>query len=231
MASSVLPLATFKLPQSASQCSYKKLDSAIHVPTVCSSVNYFALLPGLRLSLTRSVWNLYPITVVPSKPAFILRAETDSSCETEAERSENVEEALSVDVQNACEAQTSGSKQPRVKLGEIMGILNRRAIEAADKERPTPDLRTGDIVEIKWAVPQNKRRFSIYRGIVISKQNAGIHTTIRVRRIIAGIGVEIVFPIYSPSLKEIKVVKHRKVRRARLYYLKDKLPRFSTFKW
>ena len=44
-------------------------------------------------------------------------------------------------------------------------------------------------------VPENKRRLSIYKGIVISKQNAGIHTTIRIRRIIAGTGVEIVFPV------------------------------------
>lgn len=44
-------------------------------------------------------------------------------------------------------------------------------------------------------VPENRRRLSIYKGIVISKQNAGIHTTIRIRRIIAGIGVEIVFPL------------------------------------
>ncbi|PPR86930.1 hypothetical protein GOBAR_AA33763 [Gossypium barbadense] len=109
-------------------------------------------------------------------------------------------------------------------------ILNKRAIEASDKERPTPDLRTGDIVEIKLEVPENRRRLSVYKGIVISKQNAGIHTTIRIRRIIAGIGVEIVFPVYSPNIKEIKVVKHRKVRRARLYYLRDKLPRLSTFK-
>jgi large subunit ribosomal protein L19 len=121
-------------------------------------------------------------------------------------------------------------RQPRVKLGDVMGILHKRAIAASDEVRATPDLRTGDIVEIRLEVPENKRRLSIYKGIVISKQNAGIHTTIRVRRIIAGTGVEIIFPIYSPNIKEIKVVKHRKVRQARLYYLKNKLPRFSTFK-
>ncbi|XP_010933585.1 large ribosomal subunit protein bL19c [Elaeis guineensis] len=128
------------------------------------------------------------------------------------------------------EAEAKPPRKPRIKLGDIMGILNKRAIEAAEKERPVPDIRTGDIVEIKLEVPANRRRLSIYKGIVISKQNAGIHTTIRIRRIIAGIGVEIVFPVYSPNIKEIKVVNHRKVRRARLYYLRDKLPRFSTFK-
>ncbi|CAM8999888.1 unnamed protein product [Rhodiola kirilowii] len=110
-------------------------------------------------------------------------------------------------------------ERKRVKLGDVMGILNKKAIEASDALRPIPDLRTGDIIEIKLEVPENRRRLSIYKGIVIFRQNAGIHTTIRMRRIIAGVRVEIVFPIYSPNIKEIKLVKHRKVRRARLYYL------------
>ncbi|MQL75234.1 hypothetical protein Taro_007627 [Colocasia esculenta] len=128
------------------------------------------------------------------------------------------------------EEEVKPPRKPVVKLGDIMGILHKRAIEASEKERPVPDIRTGDIVEIKLEVPENRRRASIYKGIVMSKQNAGIHTTIRIRRIVAGIGVEIVFPVHSPNIKEIKVVNHRKVRRARLYYLRDKLPRLSTFK-
>ncbi|XP_020217508.1 50S ribosomal protein L19, chloroplastic isoform X1 [Cajanus cajan] len=165
-----------------------------------------------------------------AKPRFVARA--DSNLEGGAEAAEAVPEAEA----EAEAEQVSDSeppelpRKPRVKLGDVMGILNQRAIEASEKERPTPDIRTGDIVEIKLEVPENKRRLSIYKGIVISKQNAGIHTTIRIRRIIAGTGVEIVFPIYSPNIKEIKVVSHRKVRRARLYYLRDKLPRLSTFK-
>lgn len=154
--------------------------------------------------------------------------------EAEAEASEDDAGEEQEEAEAEAEAEAEEEAKPRgppiVKLGDIMGILNKRAIEAAEQERPVPDLRTGDIVEIKLEVPENRRRASIYKGIVISKQNAGIHTTIRIRRIIAGIGVEIVFPVYSPNIKEIKVVKHRKVRRARLYYLRDKLPRLSTFK-
>nr|KJB20918.1 hypothetical protein B456_003G177300 [Gossypium raimondii] len=152
-----------------------------------------------------------------ARRGFVVRAESNPEGEGEGE-------------DEAEEEKPKEPRKPRIKLGDIMGILNKRAIEASDKERPTPDLRTGDIVEIKLEVPENRRRLSVYKGIVISKQNAGIHTTIRIRRIIAGIGVEIVFPVYSPNIKEIKVVKHRKVRRARLYYLRDKLPRLSTFK-
>ncbi|KAF3565293.1 hypothetical protein DY000_02013703 [Brassica cretica] len=147
------------------------------------------------------------------------------------------EESTEADAENVAEtveaAEVEEAKppwKPRTKLGDVMGILNQKAIEVSEKVRPVPEIRTGDIVEIKLEVPENRRRLSIYKGIVMSRQNAGIHTTIRIRRIIAGIGVEIVFPIYSPNIKEIKVVSHRKVRRARLYYLRDKLPRLSTFK-
>ncbi|KAK2426194.1 60S ribosomal protein L19 [Trifolium repens] len=164
-----------------------------------------------------------------AKPNFIVRADSnpDAASASDEVPETDDEQALESDAEIE---ELKPPRQTRVKLGDVMGILHKRAIAASDEVRATPDLRTGDIVEIRLEVPENKRRLSIYKGIVISKQNAGIHTTIRVRRIIAGTGVEIIFPIYSPNIKEIKVVKHRKVRQARLYYLKNKLPRFSTFK-
>ncbi|XP_016191824.1 50S ribosomal protein L19-1, chloroplastic isoform X2 [Arachis ipaensis] len=187
-------------------------------------------------------WRCAPLIAKPA--TFVARADSNAEGADAAASDDNVEgggeESASASSEAEAEAEAGVEEQveeepkpprkPRVKLGDIMGILNQRAIEASDKERPTPDLRTGDIVQIKLEVPENKRRLSTYKGIVISKQNAGIHTTIRIRRIIAGVGVEIVFPVYSPNIKEIKVINHRKVRRARLYYLRDKLPRLSTFK-
>ncbi|RCV07578.1 hypothetical protein SEVIR_1G260200v4 [Setaria viridis] len=119
--------------------------------------------------------------------------------------------------------------KPKVKFGEIIGILNKQFIEEAEKVKTVPDLRPGDIIELRMQRP-NKRRLSLFKGIIIAKHKAGVHTTIRVRRIIAGVGVEITFPVYSPRIKEITVIRHKKVRRAKLYYLKHKLPRFSTFK-
>ncbi|XP_044953124.1 50S ribosomal protein L19-2, chloroplastic-like [Hordeum vulgare subsp. vulgare] len=116
-----------------------------------------------------------------------------------------------------------------IKFGEIIGILNKQFIEEAEKVKVLPDLKPGDIIELRMQRP-NKRRLSLFKGIIIAKHKSGVHTTIRVRRIIAGVGVEITFPIYSPRIKEIKVIRHKKVRRAKLYYLKYKLPRFSTFK-
>ncbi|XP_010529983.1 PREDICTED: 50S ribosomal protein L19-2, chloroplastic-like [Tarenaya hassleriana] len=195
-----------------------------------------------RMSVSRGSGSNFGFSVDSrAKREFIVRAEENPEGEAEASmdviaESETPEGEVEGNVEvegEAAEAVAEEEKpprKPRVKLGDIMGILNKRAIEASELERPVPDLRTGDIVEIKLEVPENRRRLSIYKGIVISKQNAGIHTTIRIRRMIAGVGVEIVFPIYSPNIKELKVVSHRKVRRARLYYLRDKLPRLSTFK-
>eukprot|EP00850_Spirogloea_muscicola_P011034 SM000067S20311 [mRNA] locus=s67:234993:236558:- [translate_table: standard] len=115
------------------------------------------------------------------------------------------------------------------QVKHIMNILNKEAVEASLQGREIPDIRPGDVLQLRVEVPENKRRVSLLRGIVISRRNAGINTTFRIRRILAGVGVEMVFPLYSPNIKEIKVVDQRKVRRAKLYYLRDKLARLSTF--
>ncbi|WZZ02123.1 50S ribosomal protein L19-2, chloroplastic-like [Brassica napus] len=212
--SRLLPQALHMLPRIPT----KNLRVSSFTPSVNSQISF---------SLNHSGSNFGFAIDSRKRREFIAKAE-------ESTEGEDTEEAVMEDV-----AETEGATEveeaktpwkPRTKLGDVMGILNQKAIEVSEKVRPVPEIRTGDIVEIKLEVPENRRRLSIYKGIVMSRQNAGIHTTIRIRRIIAGIGVEIVFPIYSPNIKEIKVVSHRKVRRARLYYLRDKLPRLSTFK-
>lgn len=219
MGSIVLPQALFVVPRNPTRCTSQKLAFSACLSRRPSQLNVSLFSASGLLS---SKWG---------SRSFVVRAEDDSQEEPEAAETE-VPAETEVEAEGAVAVATEERPpfKPRVKLGDIMGILNKQAIEASDNVRPTPDIRTGDIVEIKLEVPENRKRLSIYKGIVISKQNAGIHTTIRIRRIIAGIGVEIVFPVYSPNIKEIKVVKHRKVRRARLYYLRDKLPRLSTFK-
>ncbi|CAL9241501.1 unnamed protein product [Arabidopsis halleri] len=217
------------------------LPQALHmmprIPTFSSkNLGFSSILPrassiNSRLSVSMNHCSSNFGFAIDSKKRRELIAKAEESTEGETEAVvENVVETEGEGEATVAEEEAKTPRKARVKLGDIMGILNKKAIEVAEKVRPVPGLRTGDIVEIKLEVPENKRRLSIYKGIVMSRQNAGIHTTIRIRRIIAGIGVEIVFPIYSPNIKEIKVVSHRKVRRARLYYLRDKLPRLSTFK-
>ncbi|GMH28926.1 hypothetical protein Nepgr_030769 [Nepenthes gracilis] len=210
---------------------------------------HFSIINYTRISFSGVSRNSYglsfhPIISKPGKQSFVVRSEAisdgrepevveNSGVIGDASDSEVAQESqIKSEKEEISEAEVEQKppRKRRVKMGEIMGILNKRAVDVSDKERPIPDIRTGDIVEIKFEVPENRRRLSVYKGIVISKQNAGIHSTIRIRRIIAGVGVEIVFPLYSPNIKELKVVDHRKVRKARLYYLREKLPRLSTFK-
>ncbi|XP_027082081.1 50S ribosomal protein L19-1, chloroplastic [Coffea eugenioides] len=230
MVSNVLPQALYMIPRNTAQCSQKKLSFSAMVSGRPSSSF------SSRVSLN---WSGFGFEKLKGNQSFVVRAEGDAdgveaeNVENEEDIGETVAEVGAAEGEAevvAVETEEKPPRKPIIKLGDIMQILNTRAIEESDKVRPTPDIRTGDIVEIKLEVPETRRRLSVYKGIVISKQNAGIHTTIRIRRIIAGVGVEIVFPIYSPNIKEIRVVSHRKVRRARLYYLRDKLPRLSTFK-
>lgn len=243
MGSKILPQALAVIPRSPTQFPVPKklgFSSTINRSSYLSNSASSSRFSVSRVSSTSLSSNLEAFFKEFARNSFVTRAESESGGGEVVEETENVEEEVVVEgseeeeVQAEAEAEVEGAvkepRKPRVKLGDIIGILNKRAVEASEMERPIPDIRTGDIVEIKLEVPENRRRLSIYKGIVISKQNAGIHTTIRIRRIIAGIGVEIVFPLYSPNIKEIKVIKHRKVRRARLYYLRDKLPRLSTFK-
>ncbi|KAI6682803.1 hypothetical protein NL676_028716 [Syzygium grande] len=119
---------------------------------------------------------------------------------------------------------------PRIKFKRldktarnIMKILDKEAVEEVKARRDIPDIRPGYLVRMKVEVPENKRRLSTLEGIVIARRNAGLNSTFRIRRLVAGVGIESLFPLYSPNIKEIKVLDKRKVRRAKLYYLRERL--------
>ncbi|KAJ1287604.1 hypothetical protein BS78_02G022700 [Paspalum vaginatum] len=114
-------------------------------------------------------------------------------------------------------------KRPDKTARHIMNILNKEAVEKVRSEREVPDVQPGCIIQMRLQVPENKRRESTLKGIVIGRRNAGINTTFRLRRLVAGVGVESVFPLYSPNIKEIKILDRKKVRRAKLYYLRDRM--------
>ncbi|PHT99211.1 50S ribosomal protein L19-1, chloroplastic [Capsicum chinense] len=118
---------------------------------------------------------------------------------------------------------------PRIKFKRldktakhIMQILDKEAVEEVKVQREIPDIKPGYVIQLKLEVPENRRRVSIVKGTVIARRNAGLNTTIRLRRNLAGVGVENLFHLYSPNLKEIKVLDKNKVRRAKLYYVRDK---------
>ncbi|EES14403.1 hypothetical protein BDA96_07G013400 [Sorghum bicolor] len=114
-------------------------------------------------------------------------------------------------------------KRPDKTARHIMNILNKEAVDKVRSEREIPDVQPGCMIQMRLQVPENKRRELTLKGIVLGRRNAGINTTFRLRRLVSGIGVESVFPLYSPNIKEIKILDRKKVRRAKLYYLRDRV--------
>ncbi|KMT21489.1 50S ribosomal protein L19 [Clostridium cylindrosporum] len=103
-----------------------------------------------------------------------------------------------------------------------MDIL--RAIEAEQLRSDLTAFNIGDTVKLHVKVVEGTReRIQIFEGTVIKKQNGGLRETFTVRRLSYGVGVERTFPIHSPRLAKIEVVRRGKVRRAKLYYLRDRV--------
>ena len=87
-----------------------------------------------------------------------------------------------------------------------------------------PVAAVGDTVKVHIKVKEGAReRIQIFEGTVIAKKHGGIEESITVRRLSYGVGVEKVFPIHAPSVEKIEVVRHGKVRRAKLYYLRSRV--------
>ena len=90
-------------------------------------------------------------------------------------------------------------------------------------KKEIPPFKIGDTVSVSMKIKEGeKERVQVFTGIVIGRQGGGIRETFMVRKISYGIGVEKVFPIHSPLIEGVKVVKQGVVRRAKLYYLRDK---------
>jgi large subunit ribosomal protein L19 len=91
-----------------------------------------------------------------------------------------------------------------------------------EQEKKLPDLRSGDTIKVHQKIKDgDKERIQIFEGVIIAKKHGkGISATITVRKIVDGVGVERVFPIHSPSVEKFEVIRHGKVRRSKLYYLR-----------
>ena len=106
-----------------------------------------------------------------------------------------------------------------------------RSIEAEHLKSDVPDIYVGDTVEVGVRITEgNKERVQPYKGTVIAMQNGGINETITVRKIFQGVGVERVFLLHSPMIAKIKVERRGKVRRAKLYYLRDRVGKATRIK-
>ena len=87
-----------------------------------------------------------------------------------------------------------------------------------------PELKVGDTVKVHQKIKEgNRERIQIFEGTIIAMKHSGINKTVTVRRISYGVGVEKTFPVHSPNIAKFEVVRHGKVRRAKPYYLRDRV--------
>ena len=104
-----------------------------------------------------------------------------------------------------------------------MSNLVRDLIEKQSmQEKEIPEIHSGDTVKVHFTITEGgRKRTQIFEGVIIAIKNSGMSRSFTVRKISFGIGVERIFPLYSPKISEIEVVKQGKVRRGKLYYLRD----------
>ena len=103
--------------------------------------------------------------------------------------------------------------------------------ESEQLKKELPEIYVGDTVKVGVKITEgNKERVQPYEGVVIAKRHGGINQTITVRRIFQGIGVERVFMLHSPQVASLKVERRGKVRRAKLFYLRDRVGKATRVK-
>ena len=106
-----------------------------------------------------------------------------------------------------------------------------RAIEAQQIKADLPDFGAGDNVKVHIKVTEGKReRIQIFEGVIIKRQGGGIRETFTVRKISFGVGVEKTFPMHSPKVDKIEVVKRGRVRRAKLNYMRERTGKAARIK-
>jgi len=101
------------------------------------------------------------------------------------------------------------------------------SIEQSSLRTDMPEIRPGDTVKIQQRIKEgDKERLSAFEGLVIAcKHGKGISGTFTVRKVVDGIGVERIFPLHSPVIAKVEILRRSKVRRAKLYYIRDKAAR------
>lgn len=106
-----------------------------------------------------------------------------------------------------------------------------RAIEAEQLRNDLPEFQVGDTVKVHIKIKEgSKERVQVFEGTVLKRQNGGARETFTVRRFTSGVGVEKTFPVNSPVIEKVEVVRKGKVRRAKLYYLRDRVGKAAKVK-
>ncbi|ARC85676.1 ribosomal protein L19 [Clostridium argentinense CDC 2741] len=106
-----------------------------------------------------------------------------------------------------------------------------KAIEAEQIRNDLQEFNVGDTVKVHIRISEgNKERIQIFEGTVLKRQNGGLRETFTVRRVASGVGVEKTFPVNAPVIEKVEVVRKGKVRRAKLFYLRDRVGKAAKVK-
>ena len=118
-----------------------------------------------------------------------------------------------------------------IKVQQINSYNLVTDFEASQLKKELPEIYVGDTVRVGVKITEgNKERVQPYEGVVIAKRHGGLNQTITVRRIFQGIGVERIFMLHSPQVASLKVERRGKVRRAKLFYLRDRVGKATRVK-
>jgi large subunit ribosomal protein L19 len=141
-------------------------------------------------------------------------------------------EPQSVEAETATETVTAtAATTVKVTTGKLSARALIDEFEAAQLKSDLPEIYVGDTVKVGVRIREgNKERVQPYEGVVIAKRHGGLNQTITVRRIFQGIGVERVFMLHSPQVASVKVERRGKVRRAKLFYLRDRVGKATRVK-
>ena len=106
-----------------------------------------------------------------------------------------------------------------------------KLISESSMKQNVPEFNVGDTVKVHVQIKEGeKSRIQVFEGTVIAKKHGGISETFTVRRVAHGCGIERVFPLHSPVVGKVEVIRHGKVRRAKLYYLRDRVGKAAKVK-
>ena len=108
---------------------------------------------------------------------------------------------------------------------------NLRLVSDASLKTEVPEINIGSTVRVHVKIREGEReRIQVFEGTVIAKKGSGISSTFTVRRVAYGCGVERVFPVHSPNVAKVELVRNGKVRRSKLYYLRDRVGKAAKVK-
>ena len=117
------------------------------------------------------------------------------------------------------------------KFLEVKKMDALKKISEASMKENAPEILIGDTVKVHVRIKEgDKSRIQVFEGTVIAKKHGGISETFTVRRVAHGCGIERVFPLHSPAVDKVELVRHGKVRRAKLYYLRDRVGKAAKVK-